>query len=141
MKNSRVITMNEKYAIYTGDNITTVSLWVRKEGDEYPIYANTRGQCEWYSFDTDVSENTTATSLSEPMIEWLAHLHRARNGLYELEMSTMLPASRRAEIAEHEPDEDPEWYEVEILNHIDKPGMTPEQEELLEWAHLMEEEE
>jgi hypothetical protein len=127
--------MTDKYAIYTGNNITTVSLWIRRDGNEYPIYANTRGQTEWYSHDTDVYENTQSERLSNIMVEWLAHIYRARNGLYDLDTDSMFLAERQSEIEEHAPDKKPVWYEVEILNAIDNPGMTPEQEELLKWAH------
>lgn len=119
-----------KYDIYVGDNINTVSLWVRRDGKEYPIYANTRGQTEWYSHDADVYENTDTVGLSDAFIEWLAHLHKVREGLYEREGMFLAK-----DVEQHEPDADPEWYEVEILNAINNPGMTPEQEELLEWAY------
>jgi len=119
-----------KYDIYVGDNINTVSLWVRRDGKEYPIYANTRGQCEWYSHDADVYENTDTVGLSDAFVEWLAHYHKVLNGLYESD--SMFLADR---IEENEPETEPEWYEVEILNVINDPGMTPEQEELLAWAY------
>ena len=115
--------MSEKYAIYTGDTVRTVSLWVRRDGKEYPIYANTRGKSEWYTHDTEEYENTTPTELSDEFVEWLAHLHRVRTGLVGA-----------IEARETEPDADPEWYEVEILNAINQPGMTDEQAELLSWA-------
>jgi len=121
---------DEKYALYRGDKINTVSLWVRKDGREYPIYANTRGQCEWYSFDPDVSENTSASALSETFKEWLAHFYRVRHGLIDTE--GMFPADAYEQA---EPETEPEWFETEILNHIDNSGMTPEQEALLEWAY------
>jgi len=125
-----VNTDREKYQIYTGENISTVSLWVRRDGKEYPIYANTRGQCEWYSHSTTVYENTAPTQLSETFVEWLAHLYRVQNDLYDREGMFLAQTYEQ-----HEPEETPEWYETEILNHINQPGMTPEQEELLEWAY------
>lgn len=124
--------MNDKYAIYVGDNIKTVSLWVRQEENEYPIYANTRGQCAWYSFRRDVYENAHPTELSETCKEWLAHFHRIKSGLIENRESMFL----RDVVEADRPDNDPEaWYETEILNAIGEPGYTPEQEDLLEWAY------
>lgn len=118
-----------KYAIYTGNTINTVSVWVRRGEKEYPIYANTRGRCEWYTFDTSEYENTEPTELSSEMLEWLAHFHRVREGLID---THGLPAKA---IEDDKPDVDPEWYEVEILNSIGDPEFTAEQVELLEWAY------
>lgn len=119
------------YVIYTGDHVTTVSLWKREDGREYPIYANTRGQCEWYSTDPKVFENTSAEPLSETFIEWLAHYYRVQHGL--LDGESMYPQER---VQADQPDAEPVWYETEILNAIGEPGLTPEQEELLEWAYV-----
>lgn len=121
---------NEPYALYVGDFHKTISLWKREDGKEYPIFANTRGQPEWYSISTDVYENTTPTNLSDEFVEWLAHFYRARNGL--LDSDSMFLADM---VEEDQPDEDPKWYEIEILNEIGKPDYTPEQEDLLEWAY------
>jgi hypothetical protein len=120
----------ERYQLYTGNNIQTVSLWVRRDGKEYPIYANTRGQCEWYSHRPDVYENTNPHSLSDTFVEWLAHFYKVKEGLIDRDGMFLADAAAHAE-----PEQDPKWYETEILNHIDQPGMTPEQEELLEWAY------
>jgi len=122
--------MSEKYAIYLGDRINNISLWVREDGKEYPIFANTRGQGEWYSLNPDVYENTEPHSLSAEMKEWLAHIHRVENGL--IEHDGMFAAKA---IEADAPDADPEWYETEIVNQIGEPGFTPEQEDLLEWAY------
>jgi len=119
-----------RYVIYTGDAITTVSLW-RREGDrEYPIYANTRGQCEWYSTDPECYENTTAEPLSETLKEWLAHYYRVQQGL--LNDESMFAAER---VEADQPDTEPVWYETEILNAFGECELTPEQNDLLEWAY------
>jgi len=110
-----------KYVIYVGETVNTTSLWVRRGGQEYPIYANTCGKSEWYSFDTNEYENTEATELSEAFIDYLAWL--------KAEQDSMFLASSL-----EWPEADPEWYEVEILNSISDPSMTTEQHNLLEWA-------
>jgi len=116
--------MTDKYVLYTGDELTTVSLWVREGGKEYPIYANTRGRSEWYSHEIDVFENTSAEPLSDTLKEWLASAHKVRSD--EIDASPWRV----------EPDEEPEaWYEVELFNAVNNPGMTPEQADLLEWAY------
>lgn len=120
----------DKYVWYIGDPIPSTGLWVRKNGNEYPIYENTRGQQAWYSFEVGEFDNAQITELSDAFIEWLAHHHRVRNGLVENE--SIFPAST---IVDDEPDADPEWYEIELLNTIDNPDLTPEQEDLLEWAY------
>jgi hypothetical protein len=122
---------DSQYVIYTGDTVTTVSLWKREGGKEYPIYANTRGQCEWYSFDPNHYENTSVETLSETCKEWLAHFYRVQQGL--LNDESMFPAER---VEADQPDAEPAvWYEVELLNAFDDRGLTPEQTDLLEWAH------
>jgi len=121
--------MND-YAIYVGDAINTVSLWKRDGEKEYPIYANTRGQCEWYSTNPDVYENTETAELSDKFVEWLAHFHRVKEGLVDVDSMYYAKA-----VEEDRPEEEPRWFETEILNAIGNPGYTPEQEELLEWAH------
>ena len=113
--------MSEKYALYVGDTINTVSLWVRKDGNEYPIYANTRGTHEWYTFDPTDYKNSEPHSLSEELVAWLADYYRRIYGAGEVKGNSELP--------------EPEWYEVELLGAIATPGITPEQEDLLEWAY------
>lgn len=113
--------MTDKYALYVGDTINTVSLWVRRDGNEYPIYANTRGQTEWYTFDVDDYENCEQTSLSQAFIDYLAFLK------YQHDTGGTDPSA-------FPPEADPEWYEIEIWNAIGQPGFTKEQYELLEWA-------
>jgi hypothetical protein len=83
-----------------------------------------------------VYENTEPEGLSETFVEWLAHFYKVRHNLYDREGMFLA-----TDYEQHEPDKDPEWYETEILNHINQPGMTPEQEELLEWAYNEVEEE
>lgn len=122
--------MGDKYVIYLGDKVKHVSLWVREEDNEYPIYANTRGLSTWFSKDTDSYENTEPTSLSGEMVEWLAHYHRVEEGLIEHEGMFLAPS-----VEEDRPDVEPEWYETEILNHISRPSYTAEQRELMEWAY------
>jgi len=125
--------MSDKYALYIGDNIQTVSLWVRQNGKEYPIYANTRGQCEWYGFSTDEYENVHTETLSERAIEWLAHIHRVQNGLLDTDSESMYLAGR---VKADRPEADPEaWYERELLNHIGEPSLTEEQAKLCEWGY------
>ena len=125
--------MSEKYAIYTGTELTTVSLWVREGDNEYPIYANTRGRSEWYSHDRDVYENTEPSALSETCKAWLAHFHRVTEGKIEDGGDSMFWADT---VEADRPDEQPDaWYEVELINAINQPGMTPEQEDLLAWAY------
>ena len=110
-----------EYVLYTGDKINTVSLW-RREGDtEHPIYANTRGKCEWYSFDADTYENTEPNALSDELVEWLAEYHRRITGQGDMQSNLDM--------------EDPKWYEAEILNAIGDPQIPPEQFELMEWAY------
>jgi len=123
--------MND-YVIYLGDKIKTVGLWKREDGKEYPIYGNTRGASEWYSLDVGVYENTGVVELSDVFIEWLAHYHRVENGLLESDSDSMFLAEH---VEEDAPDENPRWFEVEILNAMGNPGYTPEQGELMEWAY------
>ena len=118
--------------MYTGDNLQTVSVWKRNGDTEYPIYANTRGVGEWFSFDANVQENTTDKRLSDDVIEFLAHIYRVNNGKIETDSESMFWADM---VADDRPDVDLEWYETEFVNMINQPGMTPEQEELLEWAY------
>jgi len=111
-----------EYVLYTGETVTTVSLWKRTEQREVPIYANTRGQCEWYSTDVDSFENTEPNKVSEALLEWLAEMHRRIESV-DLEHSKdnhMLP--------------DIEWYEAEIVHAIGDPSYTHEQQALLAWA-------
>jgi len=119
-----------QYVIYTGDTITTVSLWRREDGREYPIYANTRGLCVWYSLDPECYESTTAEPLSKTLKEWLAHFYRVQQGL--LDDESMFAAER---VDADQPDAEPVWYETEILNAFDSRSLTPEQTDLLEWAY------
>jgi len=117
-----------QYRIYVGENIGNTSFWMRTdETTEKPIMANTRGLTTWFSYKFDEYENTEPNELSNLCIEWLAHIYRARNGLYD---SGALPA-----IKDNEPDEEPVWYETEILNALNNPKTTTEQQELLEWAY------
>jgi len=124
-----------EYALYVGDTVQTVSLWVRRGDKEYPIYANTRGQCEWNDFDTDTYENVSQDELSDGLIAWLAHIHAVNNGLLESESESMFYAERAKDA---EPDVELEWYEIELINSIGNPSLTPEQEKLLAWAYEQE---
>lgn len=113
--------MTEKYALYRGETVNTISLWVRRDGKEYPIYSNTRGQTVWFDFEQDVYENTDPHALSDALVEWLAELHRRITG--EGEMTPNLKMPER------------EWYETELLNAIGNPSVTEEQSKLMEWAY------
>ena len=113
-----------KYALYIGDNIQTVSLWVRDGDNEYPIYANTRGVCEWFSFDREDYENCEPHQLSDELITWLAEYHRR--------IKAVGPTTDNSELPELE------WYEQELLNAIATPKVTPEQFDLMEWAYEVE---
>lgn len=119
--------MSEKYQLYLGDKVKTVSLWVREGDNEYPIYANTRGQCSWYTHSVDEYENTSPNSLSNEFIEWLAELHCRITGVGETTVNRQLP--------------DLDWYEVEIINSVGNPVLTEEQSELLAWAYEQEQSE
>ncbi|QAS68882.1 hypothetical protein HFTV1-gp49 [Haloferax tailed virus 1] len=110
-----------KYAMYVGDYETTVSVWLRKNGEEYPIYANTRGQCEWYTHNVSDCENTTEQALSDGLKAWLAEFHRRINSVDDVTPNHAMP--------------DVEWYEVEFLNAIGEPEITDEVMDLLEWAY------
>ena len=112
-----------EYIIYTGEKVSTVSLWERDGDEEIPIYANTRGQCEWYSTDVNEYENTTPNKISDSLIEWLAELYRRIEGddAENSKPNHMLP--------------DLKWYEAEIIDSIGNPAYTEEQANLLQWAH------
>jgi len=110
-----------EYVLYLGDLVQTVSLWKRDGDTEHPIYANTRGQCEWFRFDADTYENTSPNALSESLKEWLAELHIRLTSVEDGTPNRELP--------------DLEWYEHELINAIGDPAVTPEQAELLEWAY------
>lgn len=117
--------MNEsKYAMYVGEYHTTVSVWIRKNGEEYPIYANTRGNCEWYTHNVSDCENATEQELSEGLKAWLAEYHRRIHGVDDVTPNRAMPAL--------------EWYEVEFMNAIGDPELTDEVADLLEWAYKME---
>ena len=113
-----------KYALYIGNNINTVSLWVREGDKEYPIYANTRGIHEWYTFNREDYENTEPHQLSDELIAWLAEYHRRIHSVDETKENRELP--------------DLEWYEDELLNAIGNPGVTQEVFDLMEWAYEVE---
>ena len=116
--------MTEHYRMYTGDEVKTVSVWVVKGDKEYPIYANTRGRCEWYTHNLGECENTTGDELSDELITWLAEYHRRITGQGEMTPNREMP--------------DVEWYEIEFLNAIGEPMITDEAFELMEWAYEVE---
>jgi len=109
-----------EYVVYTGTLVETVSLWRREDDKEYPIYANTRGQCEWFSFDVDTFENTEPNTLSDELVTWLSEYYARIQGVAETTPKTEMPELK--------------YYEREILNAIDDPTITDEQWELMEWA-------
>jgi len=113
--------MSEKYAMFVGDAIKTVSVFVRDDGREYPIYANTRGQTEWYTHEIGEYENVTETLLSDELKTWLAEFHARITGEGDTHPNRELP--------------EVEWYETEFLNAIGKPVVVPEVFELMEWAY------
>jgi len=109
-----------EYVMYTGDYQTTVGVWKREGETEIPIYANTRGASEWFSTDVNVSENVQQTKLSDPLIQALGDIWA---NMQNLSGGGVIDTSGL------------EWYEIEFLNAIGDPIITPEQEELLEWAY------
>jgi len=112
--------MSEKYTMFVGDAIKTVSVFVRRDGREYPFYANTRGQCEWYTFSVDEYENVQQVGVSDELKAWLAEYHARITSEGETHHGEELPKI--------------EWHEKEFLNSIGKPEVTPEQFEMMEWA-------
>ena len=113
--------MSDKYEIYVGDNIPATSLWVRRDGKEYPIYSNTRGNCSWYTHSINEYANTAQRGLSQAFVDYLAFTK------YQADTGGFDPTAQP-------PENDPKWYEIEILNALGNPGFTKEQYELLEWA-------
>lgn len=103
----------KEYVFFVGEHIKTVSLWRRIGDKEHPIYANTRGQCEWYSFDAGECENTAETKPTEAF--WKA-LRKISNGEGRFSI------------------EECEWYEREVVSALGNPNFTDEQRELLEFA-------
>ena len=119
---NRVRTMSDiTYHLYLGDAVQTVSLWRREGNTEHPIYANTRGQCEWFTFNAGDCENTTPHALSDALVEWLAEMHRRIECVGDMTPNRELPEL--------------EWYETEVINAIANPAVTEEQFELMEWAY------
>lgn len=112
--------MSEKYTMFVGDAIKNVSVFVRKRDREYPIYANTRGECEWYTFTIDDYENVQQVGISLALKHWLAEFHARITGEGDTHRNSELP--------------DLEWYETEFLNAIGEPVVTDEQFEMMEWA-------
>jgi len=112
--------MSEKYAMFVGEAVKTVSVFKRKNGREYPIYANTRGQTEWYTHEIGEHENVTESTLSGELKAWLAEYHARITGEGETHPNRELP--------------EVEWYEREFLNAIGNPCVIPEVFELMEWA-------
>ena len=121
-----------KYHMYVGEKIPSVNVFKVEGEKEYPIYANTRGRTEWYTFDVDYYENTEQSELSNDLIAYLAHYYRVRENKLQFDSDSMYFAEM---IKNDKPDVDLEWYEIEFLNVMGDPRWTPEQEELLEWAY------
>jgi len=112
--------MTEKYTMFVGDAVKTVSVFARDDGREYPIYANTRGLTEWYTHEIDEYENCEQTGISDELKEWLAEYHARITGEGDMTENMDLP--------------DLEWYEREFLNAIGEPVVTTEQFDMMEWA-------